>query len=533
MANRRDFLGLAALGLLSPRLARGQAQRLAAGQAASRPNLILIFADDLGYGTVGCQGGTLAPTPAIDSLAAEGVRCTDGYVTAPVCAPSRCGLMAGAYNQRFGMQWNEDQYAGRSYTMPPEHRLLPQTLKAAGYATGHIGKWNIAADVTRCFDEAYAVMDWEADYFPDETGHYHGVDSATERASSKRQGILGPERADDEYLTDRLGRHAVEFVEKHRAEPFFLYLAFNAVHTPLQAEKALQTRFAHLQPPLDHFAAMLAALDENVGRLLAKLKETGLEENTLVVFIGDNGPARAGTSVWPEGWPRDLLLGSAGPLSGHKAQFREGGIRVPFLLRWPARLRPQSVYRQPVSAMDVYATFVAAAGAAVPAETRLDGANLLPYLAGEQPGAPHDILFWKNGDDGAVRRGDWKLLLSPKAPRVQLFNLAEDIAESKDLSAEQPERAKALHEAWLAWAANLPPRANPPRPPGTPQTPQDRGALFGAKDVNGDGRLSREEFLANQADQEAARQRLANWDLDKDGALSREEFVGMGRRPNP
>lgn len=432
---------------------------LHAAGASPRPNLILIFADDLGYGDVGCYGSKLAPTPAIDSLARDGVRCTDGYVTAPVCAPSRCGIMTGAYNQRFGMQWNEDR---KKYLVGP-HKLLPQALRAAGYITGHIGKWNIPVDTKDCFDEVYDLIDWEADYFPDQDGHYHGVDSPTEFASSKVQGVWGPEKAGDEYLTDRLGRHACEFVEKNKARPFFLYLAFNAVHSPWHGKKEVAARYAHLTPPLNYYAAMVASLDENIGKLLAKLKAARLEENTLVVFTADNGPAMGSPriKVWPQGWPEGILVGSAGPLNGYKAKFLEGGFREPFILRWPARLKAGEVFRQPVSTMDLYPTFCAAAGAPVPDGTQLDGVNLLPHLLGEKSSAPHDILFWKNGEDGAVRQGDWKLLLSPWQPKRQLFNLADDIGEKRDLAAGKPELVAKLHQAWLDWSATLPPRANP------------------------------------------------------------------------
>ncbi|MEI7730530.1 MAG: sulfatase-like hydrolase/transferase [Verrucomicrobiota bacterium] len=507
----------------------------AAEVKSAKPNILLILADDMGYGDSGCYGGKLAPTPAIDSLAREGVRCTDGYVTAPVCAPSRCGIMTGAYNQRFGIQWNEDR---AKYNVGP-HKLLPQALKSAGYVTGHIGKWNVGADITGCFDETYDVIDWEADYFPDQTGHYVGLDSPSEHASSKVQGVWGPKRASDEYLTDRIGRHAVEFIEKHQAQPFFLYLAFNAVHSPWSAKTAARERFAHLKdPPLNFYAAMIASLDENIACVLAKLKAAGLEQNTLVVFTSDNGPAMGSPNikVWPENWPKKILVGSAGPLRGYKAQFFEGGIREPFIVRWPATLKAGDTYRQPVSTMDLYATFCAAAGAPVPAGTKLDGVNLLPYLSGEKAGVPHEILFWKNGDQGAVRQGDWKLVISALQPKLQLFNLAADIGEQNDLSGEQPKWVEKLHRAWLDWSTPLPPRANPQSAQagkGKAATagaklPQDRAALFDQKDQNHDGKLSLDEFLANQTDPETAKKRFAQWDTDQDGFLSRAEFINMG-----
>ena len=287
--------------------------------------------------------------------------------------------MTGSYNQRFGMQWNDDR---RKYKLG-EHQLLPQALRAAGYVTGHIGKWNVPVDPKECFDEIYDLIDWEADYFPDANGHYYGVDSETEFASSKRQGVWGPERPGEEYLTDRIGRHAVEFVEKHKrsGKPFFLYLAFNAVHTPLHAKQEQAARFGNLPIALNFYAPMVASLDENIGRVLA-----ALPDNTLVAFTSDNGPAKMPVEKWPDGWPKGMLNGSAGPLNGHKGQFLDGGIREPFLLRWPGKLKPGSVYRQPVSTMDLYPTFCAAAGAPVPAGTRLDGVNLLPFLTGEKTG---------------------------------------------------------------------------------------------------------------------------------------------------
>ncbi|MBM4089288.1 MAG: sulfatase [Planctomycetes bacterium] len=492
---------------------------------SARPNIVLIFADDFGYGDAGCYGGTLVPTPAIDSLARDGVLCTDGYVTAPVCAPSRCGLMTGAYNQRFGMQWNDDR---RKYTLG-EHQLLPQALRAAGYLTSHIGKWNIPVDARACFDEAYDLIDWEADYFPDANGHYHGVDSETEFASSKVQGVWGPERPDDEYLTDRIGRHAVEFIEKHKGggRPFFLYLAFNAVHTPLHAKTDDAARFGALPVPLNFYASMVASMDENVGRVLA-----ALPANTLVAFTSDNGPARMPVDKWPDGWPTGVLAGSAGPLNGHKGQFLDGGIRVPFLLSWPGQLPPGGVYRQPVSTMDLYPTFCAAAGAPVPNNTRLDGVNLLPFLKRETDGSPHKILFWKNGENGAVREGDWKLLVSQRQPNLQLFNLAADIGEQHDLAGERPELVARLHKAWFDWSATLPPRANPPAEKPAAKPAQDRVTLFATKDKNRDGALSQEEFLANQADPEEAKKRFVKWDTNQDGSLSRDEFVLMGAKSN-
>jgi arylsulfatase A-like enzyme len=443
-----------------------------AAPPATKPNLLLIFVDDMGYADLGCCGGTLAPTPNIDALAASGVRCTDGYVTSPVCAPSRCGLMTGAYGQRFGMQWNEDQYRNHAYQIPDEHKLLPQALAAGGYATAHIGKWNVSRDVTEAFDEARGVMDWKGHYFAAEDGTFFGVDGtgADQINGATEPHGWGPELPGAAYLTDTLTDYAIDFINRHdqrreeNVKPFFLYLAYNAVHSPWQAKRLDEPKYSHVaNEPLRLYAAMLASLDDNIGRVLSRLKESGLEENTLVAFISDNGPAMGSAQIkgWKPEWPEEVLMGSASPLRGRKAQYYEGGIREPFILRWPDHLAAGTEYRRPVSTMDIYATFCAAAGVPIPDGTRLDGVNLLPYLLGEKSDSPHETLYWLSNDQGAVRRGDWKLVISPWQPKLQLFNLAEDVGETQDLAAERPDIRDMLLKAWSQWREPFPPRANP------------------------------------------------------------------------
>lgn len=428
-------------------------------ETPDKPNLILIFADDLGYGDPGCYGGKLVPTPAINSLAQEGVRFTDGYVTAPICAASRVGIMTGAYNQRFGMHWNSDRIAANI----GEHKLLPQTMKASGYVTGHIGKWNISVDANKCFDEVYDLIDWSANYYTDSTGHYVGVNSPAEIASGKDH--LGfwwkPAQKNEEYLTDRIGRHAVEFIENHKTQPFFLYLAFNAVHDPYHGKESDKKRFAGIrEEPLNYYASMLSSLDENIGRVMKKLKDLKLDKNTIVVFTSDNGPmANVNGLNWPEKFPKEMIIGSAGPLTGRKAQFLEGGIRVPYIVRWPKRLKGGGIYNKPVSTMDIYATFCAAANARISEGTKLDGVDLMPYLTGQNPGMPHNTLFWKNENQGAVRDGNWKLLINQWEPRLQLYNLAEDIGEVVDISDENPDKVEHIYNQWLQWSEGLPPKA--------------------------------------------------------------------------
>lgn len=425
--------------------------------AAQRPNILMIYVDDMGYGDPGCYGGRDIPTPNIDRLAAGGVRFTDGYVTAPVCGPSRMGLLTGAYQQRFGCYWNDDLWAKHGLTLPESQKLMPQALAAAGYKTGHVGKWNITPNPRPYVDEAFAVMIWKGAYYPNEEGVYLGVDGPDFQVESHG---WGPPRPDAEYLTDRLTRHAVDFLGRHAAEPFFLYLAYNAPHTPLLADKKYEARFRHVEhEPNRLYSAMVASLDENIGRVLDKLRDAGLEENTMVALVSDNGPARGSNYLkgWRDDWPKETLLGSAGPLNGHKAQCQEGGIRVPFILRWPARLRAGRIYTRPVSTLDLYPTFCAAAGVQVPAGTQLDGVDLLPYLVGDEAVDPHDMLFWKPYAGGAVRHKHWKLLIETWGKgRVRLFDLENDLGETNDLATEKPELTAKLHQAWLEWSKPFP-----------------------------------------------------------------------------
>jgi arylsulfatase A-like enzyme len=434
--------------------------------AGEKPNIIMIYVDDMGYGCAGSYGYSgLVPTPNIDRLASEGVRFTDGYVTAPICGPSRYGLLSGAYQQRFGIHRNDDAYAvipGLEETMeenriPASQQLIHQTLEAAGYATGIVGKWNLPCYPQTSFQESMSVIHFGADYFPDENGHYRGVDEPKARSGSKRI-FWGPEREGDEYLTDRLGRQSVEFIERHSDKPFFLYLAFNAPHSPLQAKKEHQDAVAHLESEAQKlYGAMLISMDENVGRVLEALDRLGLAENTIVAFASDNGPTFGYTVDWPEDWPK-VLLGSTGPLSGHKAHYLEGGIRVPYILRWPARLKAGQVFREPVTTLDLYPTFCAAAGAPIPPGTIINGMNLLPFLTGEKTGAPHDLLFWHAKKLGAVRKGKWKLRVH--ADTHHLFDLEADIGEQNDLAESHPEILKMLLAEYQRFVSELPPRVS-------------------------------------------------------------------------
>jgi arylsulfatase A-like enzyme len=423
---RREFL-VTAGAALSP----------LAGQTGQRPNIVVILADDLGWGDLGVQGGTEIPTPNIDSIAKQGVRFTNGYVSCPVCSPTRAGLMTGRYQQRFGHEFNPGpvQQAEANFGLPLSETTLPQRLKAAGYATGLVGKWHLGYKpeyhpLRRGFDEYFGFLG----------GAHSYVDA---RADALNPILRGADPVDEkEYLTDAFAREAVSFIQRHQGRPFFLYAAFNAVHNPLQAPEKYTSRFAHIADPRRRtYAGMLSALDDAVGRILTALREAGLERNTLVFFLSDNGG------------PTLVTTSKNGPLREYKGTVYEGGIRVPFFLKWPAHIPAAKVYDHPVIALDIHPTCTAAAGLTDKPPKPLDGVDLVPFLTGKRTGAPHDALYWRFGERRAIRQGDWKLVMNGES--TELFNLRNDIGEQNNLAAAQPARVKELQASYQAWNAQL------------------------------------------------------------------------------
>jgi arylsulfatase A-like enzyme len=412
---------------------------LHAGDAPGRkPNILVILADDLGYADVGFNGCKDIPTPHIDSLAKAGVRCTSGYVTHPFCSPTRAGLLTGRYQQRFGHENNptwlpQSTVAG----LPLSQTTLPQVLKTAGYLTGCVGKWHLGAHPQfhpnrRGFDEYFGLLGGGHMYLPG------GKGSGEYQIPMDRNGQSEPLT---EYLTTVLGREGAAFITRHKGQPWFLYLAFNAPHTPLQVTDPLLERVKHISDPTRrNYAGLVVGLDEAVGVAMNALKESGQMEDTLVFFFSDNGG------------PVSVTHSDNSPLRGAKGQVYEGGIRVPFVVSWPGRLPQGKDYGPPVSSLDVFATAAALTGAKVPARHVLEGTNILPYLTGAQTGAPHERLFWRTGGGAksAMREGDWKLV-GGETGGTQLFNLAADIGENKDLSAEQPEVLARLRRAYANW----------------------------------------------------------------------------------
>jgi len=411
---------------------------LMAETGGSRPNILVILADDLGYADVGFQGCRDIPTPHLDRLAKHSVRCTSGYVSHPFCSPTRAGLLAGRYQQRFGHennpQWNPaDTAAG----LPLSQTLLPAVLQSAGYATGCVGKWHLGAHPQfhpnrRGFQEYFGLLGGGHVYLAGAKG---GVEY---QIPMDRNGESEPLT---DYLTTVLGREASSFITRHKDNPWFLYLAFNAPHTPLQVTDKQLDRVKHIPDETRrNYAGLIVGLDDAIGEALEALRTSGQAENTLVFFLSDNGG------------PISVTHSDNRPLRGAKGQVYEGGIRVPFLVSWPGKLPQGTDYAAPVISLDIFATAVAVAGAKASPDLALEGTNILPHLTGQRTGAPHERLFWRSGGgvQFAVREGDWKLVGSAQSG-AELYNLANDIAETKDLAAANAQVAARLRAAYDAW----------------------------------------------------------------------------------
>jgi arylsulfatase A-like enzyme len=411
--------------------------------AQNRPNILLIVGDDMGYADIGVHGCKDIPTPHIDSLAKNGVRCSNAYVSGPYCSPTRAALLTGRYQQRFGHEFNPGPpvEANIEVGLSVKEKTLADRLKAAGYATALVGKWHLGHDkkfhpLNRGFQEYFGFL-----------GGAHSYTNA--KADGNNPIMRGFEAVDEkEYLTDAFAREAVAFIERQKSKPFFLYLAFNAVHGPLHATAKYRDRFPNIQDERRRtYAAMMSAMDDAIGRVLATLKENKLEESTLIFFVSDNGGPPVNAS-------------NNGKLRGNKASTWEGGVRVPFLFQWKGHLPAGKIYEEPVIQMDFFATALAAAG--VDLDEKVDGVNLLPLLAGKKRGAPHEALYWRFGEQMAIRKGDWKLVKAggrgsgaPEKPL--LINLAKDIGEQHDLAEKEPKKYRELQAAWDKWNAELVP----------------------------------------------------------------------------
>lgn len=440
----------ALLGLLAALALPAHAER--------KPNILLIVADDLGWGELTPQGITKdIPTPNIDSIGANGIRFTNGYVSGPYCSPTRAGLLTGRYQQRFGHEFNPGRAVneGEPIGLSLKETTIADRLKSAGYATGWFGKSHLGSapqfhPQRRGFDEFYGFLGGAHSYInpgQGQNGIFHG------KAPVKDPG----------YLTEAFAREAANFIEQKKDQQWFVYLPFNAVHAPLETLEKYESRFSSIQDPKRRkFAGLLSALDDSVGTVLAKVRELKLEEDTLIYFFSDNGG------------PTPSITSQNGPLKGFKAQTSEGGIRVPFSVQWKGKIPAGKTEDRPVIQLDVLPTSLAAAGVEVDPAWKLDGVNLLPYLKGEKTEAPHEALFWRFGQQLAVRKGDWKLVKSAADGNARngsgkaslegskLYNLKDDIGEKNDLAASSPEKVKELEAEWSKWnAGNIDPKWTP------------------------------------------------------------------------
>jgi len=418
--------------------------------------VIVIVADDLGYGDVcgySCRG---LSTPNIDSIAKNGVLFRNGHVTAPVCSPSRAGFITGRYQQRFGHEFNaggavrcEKQGLG----LPTSETTLADAMKAAGYVTGVIGKWHLGSQpqfqpLRRGFDEFFGFLHGADLYYePLDAPGIHYVQASNENYKKTRDKLHQIYRGDEtvketEYLTDAFAREAVDFITRHKDERFFLYLPFNAPHTPLQVTDKYYQRFPHIQDERKRiYAAMVSALDDGIGRVLETLKANKLWEDTMVFFFSDNGCALYTRACYND------------PLLGGKLMVFEGGQRIPFMAQYPGHIPAGTVYDRAISSLDIFPTAVKLAGGEPPAGR--DGVDLMPYLTGKAAGDPHEALFWRLGANSAVIQDGYKLVNLGEGEHVLLYNLAEDIGEQHDLSAAQPDKVKSLSKLLADWKSEL------------------------------------------------------------------------------
>ena len=440
-----------------------------------QPNVVVLFADDLGYGELSCQGNPEIPTPHIDSIAASGVRFTSGYVAGPNCSPSRAGLLTGRIPTRFGYEFNPTGALNerQGFGLPAAEITIAETLQNSGYTTGLIGKWHQGGTADyhpfrHGFDEFFGFLH-EGHYFVPPP--YKGVTTMLRRRSLPggltgrwvgKKGLIytdhmggnepdydannpitrgGQPVVESQYLTDALTREAVDFIDRHDDKPFFLYLAYNAVHSPLQGADFYMKKFSHIKDIHRRiFAAMLANMDDSVGAVMKQLRASRLEENTIVFFLSDNGG------------PTRELTSSNLPLRGSKGQMYEGAIRVPFMMQWKGTVPSGQTYAKPVSSFDIYAT-ATANSKGVNSPKQLEGVDLVPFVTGQNQGTPHRTLFWRQGGRTAIRHGQWKLVRmggrrnSDKA-QWELYNLADDLSETTNLASTHPKQLSELVKIW-------------------------------------------------------------------------------------
>lgn len=402
--------------------------------APQRPNIVILVADDMGFADSGVYGCKDISTPNIDSLAHNGVRFRNGYSFGCVCSPARAGLMTGRYQQRFGFDANAEGKAGSDRglrALDSQQVIFAQRLKELGYVSGIFGKWHLGAEpgylpTQRGFDEFYGFLPY-------------GIAAQGPQGPPIYRGTNIVERPKNHM--EQFSAEALSFIDRHQKEPFFLYLPFSAVHGPFVGPQPYLSNFDDMTPANRRkYAADLSQMDDIIGRVLKRLRDRGLEENTLIFFFSDNGG--------PGGASRNT------PLRGTKWTLWEGGIHVPFIVQWKGHIPPGRELNQPAIQVDFLPTAIAAAGGQIKPEWKLDGVNLLPLLEGKSSADPHDALYWRFGIQYAVRQGDWKLVKPHIDSEPLLFNLSKDIGETNNLASRNPEKVKELQGLWDKWNAN-------------------------------------------------------------------------------
>jgi arylsulfatase A-like enzyme len=396
---------------------------------AAKPNILIFYVDDMGWAQPGCYGGKMAPTPNIDALAKGGVRFTDGYSSGCICSPGRVGLMTGRYQARTGHDANPTR-AGRELLL--SETTMAQRLKAVGYTTGIVGKWHLGdtspefMPLARGFDFAVGTV-----------GNLgEGKGPSFYRGAQKLEDLAGAPITSPVYARESIG-----FIEANKDKPWFLYLSFNAVHSPHVASQKWLDQFKQLPKHDQQYAALVAEADEAVGDVMAKVRELKQEENTLIFLISDNGGAYQNAEM--------------GGLRGHKWFVWEGGVRVSWIAAWKGHVLGGRVSHEPVIQLDVLPTALAAAGVETKPGWQIDGVNLLPLLEGKTDKLAQRELYFRFGVQHAVRSGDWKLVKASQKMEPMLVNLAQDPGEQKDLSAENPQKKKELQSLFDKWNAGM------------------------------------------------------------------------------
>ncbi|MBB3696952.1 sulfatase-like hydrolase/transferase [Flammeovirga yaeyamensis] len=415
---------------------------------STKPNIILILSDDAGYADFGFQGSKVMKTPALDKLASQSIVCPQAYVAGAVCGPSRAALLTGKYQQRFGFEENNVpgymqnyQLADDDMGLPLDQKTIGNYMQEIGYKTGIIGKWHMGNTdqfhpSKRGFDFFYGFRGGARSYWPfDDSNPNHRKEDRMERGFKHFEEPEG-------YLTDVFAEETIQFIDAYQKEPFFLFLSFNAVHTPMHAKEEDLNEFPELEGKRKQLAAMTFTMDKACQSIFDHLKKSGLDKNTIIIYTNDNGG------------PTDANASDNSPLSGTKANHYEGGIRVPFVFHMPNNKKFPGEYLPSVSTLDLLPTCYALGGGEVENLEGIDGVNLLPYFKGDKSEVPHQTLYWKKENRGAIRDGNWKFLRFPDRP-AELYDLSSDLSEVNNLADQYPEKIKEYYKMLFEWELTL------------------------------------------------------------------------------